>query len=152
MNSKKVCLIFIIIVSFIWFPHSLNKNCELGYCFPIYYQAGQENLVDGWVYNDLIGYIFYPFAKLPFDLAFGLWYSLCVLAWISIAWRWPLAGIIGAYPILLALQIGQIDPILAWLCLTPIGAILAACVKPYCVLFVVFHAFRIKKRYSSGLL
>ena len=152
MVLKKTLCFLIILISFAWFPHSLQNNIDLGYCWDIYYEAGRGNFTEGWLYNDAVGFIFKPFAEFSYPVAFGIWYSLGVMVWLSFMWHYPIVGLMAFYPILLALEIGQIDPVLAWLCLTPLGSVLAACIKPYCLLFVVFHAWRIKKGNSAKLL
>jgi hypothetical protein len=130
----------IVLVSFAWFPHSLNRVMELGYDFPVYYRAAQGAVEPAWVYSDHLRVLFLPFTLLPLPVAFGAFYGLSVLVWLDI-WRrnWFLA-ILGTYPMLLALELGQVAPILAWLCLSLPGSILAACFKPYLGVFVIIHA------------
>lgn len=130
----------IILIAVAWFPHSLERIHSLGYDFPIYYQAGLGLHVEGWYYAEWVRAVFYPFTLIPLDAGFTVFYALLVLAWIGVARRLPiLFAILSAYPMLLCLELGQITPILAWLCLFPFGSVIACAIKPYCVVFVLLH-------------
>ena len=139
---KRLLYAAIILVSFAWFPHSIDRIHRLGYDFPIYYAAAHHQFVQGWVYSDSLWVLFSPLALFNLDTAFALWYALSVLAWLEFAKRYPILSILATYPMLLGLELGQIAPILAWLCLSLPGALLAMAVKPYLVLFVVLQAIK----------
>ena len=132
----------IIILSFAWFPHSLERIHRLGYDFPIYYAAAHHQFVQGWVYSDHLWVLFSPLALFDMDTAFAGWYALSVLAWLEFAKRYPILSIFATYPMLLSLELGQIAPLLAWLCFSLPGALLAMVFKPYLVLFVILQAIK----------
>jgi hypothetical protein len=146
----------IILVSFAWFPHSLERVHRLGYDFTIYWMAGQGVLRADWVYSDHLAPVFLALGALPHDVGFAVLYSLSVLAWLSFAGRVPGLALLAAYPMLLSLELGQITPVLAWLCLSPLGSIVAAWFKPYLAVFVVVHAVvwtnraRAARRWARG--
>jgi hypothetical protein len=142
MKMKRILYAAIILVSFAWFPHSLERIHRLGYDFPIYYAAAHHQFVQGWVYSDHLWVLFSPLALFDMDTAFAGWYALSVLAWLEFAKRYPVLSILAAYPMLLSLELGQIAPLLAWLCLSLPGALLAMAVKPYLVVFVILQAIR----------
>lgn len=146
-----------ILVSTAWFPVSLIRINRLGYDFPIYYYWAQGIKRGDWVYKDYVLYAFKPFTLLPLDWAFGVFYILMVLAWIGILKHLPhnLIGmalwVLSFYPMLLNLELGQITPILAWMCLFPAGSLLAGLVKPYCLIFSALHLITMFFR-TSGFL
>jgi hypothetical protein len=143
VRRSLVCVLCI--AGVLWFPHSLERTLRLGYDFPIYL-AGPGH--PGWLYRDWLSFVFEPFRALPYAWAFGAWYVLCLGAWLRLVYlvSGSKAGVVVAvastYPALLSLELGQISPILAWLCLTPWGCLLAGLVKPWCLGFLVLHAVR----------
>jgi len=68
------------------------------------------------------------------------WYLLSVSVWVSLARRSWVLGLLATYPMLLSLELGASAPLLAWLCLSPLGAFVAMLLKPYLVMFVLLHA------------
>ncbi len=136
----------IILISAGWFPHSLEKVTRLGYDWGIYYRAGQGNFGGGWYYNDMVGWLFRPFTWFTEGFSFVLWYILLVWSWVGLQRKLDTCGvgvlgsILVAYSMLLCLEVGQIAPILAWACLTPLGAVCSMLVKPYMFMFVLIHA------------
>lgn len=130
----------IVVLSFGWFPHSLARIQALGYDFPIYYASGQGEFVHGWLYPNWTGIFFWPFTLLPMDAAFAVWYALIVLVWLWFAGRMPIVAVLAAYPMLLSLELGQVAPMLALLCLSLPGSLLAGCLKPYLFVFSAVHS------------
>lgn len=134
-----------VVLAAIWYPHSLWRNLELGYDFPIYY-AGPGH--PGWLYQDWLTIFFEPLRALPMDRAWGLYYLLSVLAWVVLLVRLPRSGagnvlaVLSVYPALLALELGNITIILAAFCLSPWGVAFATCWKPYCAVLFLVHAGR----------
>lgn len=137
---KTLVRVYIIVLSFAWLPHSLERVRALGYDFTIYWLAGQGVFRPDWVYSDNLAILLRPLGALPHDVGFAVLYSLSVLAWLAFAGRVPLLAGLATYPMLLSLELGQVTPILAWLCLSPFGSVVAAWFKPYLVIFVVLHA------------
>jgi hypothetical protein len=130
------------LTALLWFPHCYDRNLLLGYDFPIYYLAGQGVFVPGWAYADPVAYLFWPLSLLPYPLAYAVWYGLLTGAWYSLAKRLPLwLAVLSLYPGLLALETSNVTLLLAWACLTPLGAVLASLVKPYLAVFVALHAY-----------
>lgn len=135
----------LIIISAAWFPHSLNRVNALGYDFPIYYNAALD-IDSGWFYADWVRYVFYPLTFVPMDVGFAIWYSILVLTWIALSRQMgAVLTLLSVYPMLLCLELGQITPILAWLCLTPLGGVLAGGVKPYLFGFVLLHIYALSR-------
>lgn len=143
---KRLLYAGIVIVSFSFFPHSLERIHTLGYDFPIYYAAGRHVFLPGYVYSHSLWVFFWPLSWFTMDTAFAIWYAVSVLCWLSFAKKFPVLAILGAYPMLLALELGQITPMLAWLCLTPLGSICAGIWKPYLFGFTLIHAGRAATR------
>lgn len=139
---KKLSLLALVLISLFWFPHSLARVKELGYDFPIYYEYAKTGTSHGWVYAEWVRWVFVPLTVIPIEYAFFIWYALLVFCWVLLVFRvqtkiW--AVLISVYPMLLLLELGQITPVLALLCLWPWGAVVAGAVKPYCLVFVVLH-------------
>jgi len=144
---KRPTTIAIIILSALWYPMSTHNAWRVGYDFNIYYQAAKGVSDYGWFYNDKILYLFKPFTLVTVEQAFLFWYALCVFAWVKLCERASAAGIpfivaatLSAYPMARCLEVGNCTPLLALACTTPLGSILAGCVKPYCFAFVLVHA------------
>ena len=142
----------IITVSILWYWHSYDYTTDLGYDFQIYYEAAKRNFTQGWAYPEWTSIFFSPLSVLPEREAHMVFYALTVLAWLGIAKRiHPVLGLCSFYPMLLALQVSQVTPVLAWLCFFPFGAVVASCIKPYCAVFIVLHVSRIlKSQYVGG--
>lgn len=150
----------VLIVCACWYPHSLERNRRLGYDFGIYYGAGLlmpegyrqlSHLIrepeQGWLYKDYVAVLFWPLAKwLPQRKAFLVWYIVLVASFVGMIAMIDfiplklLVALAGIYPMMLALELGQITPLLALACVNPWGAVAATLVKPYCFVFVVIHA------------
>lgn len=141
----------IVLVSIAWFPHSLQRNIELGYDWQIYYNFSKYGTEWGWLYADWVKYVFKPFTLLPMEWAFGAWYAVLVSCWLYLVYRvrrtfgqsgfaWVLFAF-SFYPMLLVLELGQVTPLLAVLCLTPLGTVLAGIIKPYCFGFLLVHFY-----------
>lgn len=139
---KRLLYASIIIVSFAWFNHSLERNLRIGYDFPIFYAAAHHQFLPGWVYSNHLWVFFAPLSLAPVEVSFGVWYGLLVLVWLDVARRYPVLSVLAAYPMLLSLELGASAPVMAWLCLSFPGAVLASCFKPYLVVFVILHAVR----------
>lgn len=134
---KNFLLLAIVVVSFVWFPFAYERLQNGTSDFNIY-MSGPEN--EHWYYNNWVAYPCQVLDTEEPSIGFAIFYSLGVLSWLLIARKYPLAGLLGAYPILIGLEAGNVGPILAGLCLWFPGAILATLVKPYLVVFVVVHA------------
>ncbi len=146
MQTYKLWLIGLAtLIAAAWFPHSLDRIRQLGYDFPIYYYWAQGIQQGDWLYKDYVLYVFKPFTVLSLHWAFGVFYFLSLLAWMGIIrnlpnnWLGKTLGLISFYPMLLSLELGQVTPILSWMCLGPIGSVLAGLVKPYCFIFSCIH-------------
>ena len=145
----------IVLVSLVWLPHSYQRNINLGYDFRIFYEAGKGNFDyqadgKGWLYSNYVSYLFKPLSVLRYDIAFILWYGFNVSLWLLLIRRldkllpriWVITlSVISLYPMLLILELGQITPLLAFLCLSPLGSILGFFIKPYCIVFLCIHFF-----------
>ena len=133
-------------VSIAWFPHSLERIHRLGFDFPLYWRAAMGEFSPGWLYADWTAIFFKPLTIFPFDLAFEVFYGLTVLSYFLLARKAKsyenIVLLLGLYPLLLSLELGQITPILAWLCTTFPGSLIALCFKPYLAPFACFHAYR----------
>jgi hypothetical protein len=142
---RKWIVFGLFILGICWFPHSLERTLRLGYDFPVYL-AGPSH--PAWLYRDWLTVVFEPFRMVPYSVAFGCWYVLCLGAWLRLVYllprgiRWDVVAVLSVYPALLGLELGQVTPLLAWLCLTPWGVVLATLWKPYLAGFLVLHAVR----------
>lgn len=138
--------LFVLIVSVAWFPHSLERVHSLGYDFTIYYTGASH---PGWLYAPWVSIFFEPLRLVSHDTAFTIHYGVSAIAFcvlvLSASRRSEFLGllvcIVGFYPYLLSQELGGLTVILAALCLTFPGALLAGCVKPYCLGFALYHAF-----------
>jgi hypothetical protein len=135
----------IALVSFMWYPHSLERVHALGYDFTIFFQGPTH---PGWLYASWVSIAFEPLRIFPHDTAFAIHYTVSALAFCllvaAVSRRSkPLGWIVcmlGMYPFLLSQEFGSLTPILAALCLTFPGALLAGCVKPYLFGIALIHA------------
>ena len=138
--------IFVFIVSLAWLPHSLARVNALGYDFGIFYTGPSH---PGWVYAPWVSYLFEPLRIANHDTAFSIHYTVSAVAFCllceSIAKRSNLMGwmvaIVGLYPYLLSQELGSLTVILAWLCLSFTGSLLAGCIKCYLFGFALLYAF-----------
>ena len=115
--------------------------------FGIYYNFADHGDRQGWFYRDWTSIIWQPFTWIQFDFAFIVWYIISTLCVLIIVWKlleirygWilvPFCVKIAGW----SLGVGNIMPILAALCLTPLGCLAAGLVKPYLLGFMVIHAF-----------
>jgi hypothetical protein len=146
-SRTRYFLIFIILgVSLLWYPHSLGRVERLGYDFTIYYQ-GISN--PGWLYAPWVTIFFEPLRVFSHDTAFLIFYTLSTLSFCGLVYhasrRSESLGILvclfGFYPYLLSQELGNVTVILAYLCLTFSGSLLAMCIKPYCLAFVLYHSY-----------
>jgi len=161
---RQFCLV--LLVGLALFPYSLERTQRLGYDFPIYYSAGSGDISSSYVsgafvYSHRIAPIFSPLSRLPYPTAFGVFYFSTLL---SFAWMlahfdrrsdvYPrvalVAKILAGGSLFVILRCGNIGGILAFLCISPVGAVLAGCVKPYLFSFVVLHAAGFCYKYSKG--
>ena len=144
-----------IIIGALWFPHSLLRNDRLGYDFFLYYRHAKYGTKFGWLYAEWVTYIFKPFTLLPIEWAFTLWYGLLIYCWIVLIEKVPtwrlLIFALSCYPMLLILEVGQVTPILAVLCLTPLGSLLALLWKPYCGVFCLIHVYRTWRKHHNAI-
>lgn len=115
--------------------------------FKEYYDFAAYGIRNNWLYKDWTSIIWKPFTLLPFEIAFIVWYiisTLCVLiivkkllekkyGWIFVL---PCIKIAGW-----SLGVGNIMPILAAACLTPLGCLAAGLVKPHLLCIIAIHAF-----------
>lgn len=131
--------IVILIVSLLWYQHSAQRNIEMGHDFSIYIHGTSS---PEWLYPEYVSVLFEPLRGLPFHWAFGIFYALNVLAWWTIARKFHWAWVLTIYPALLILESGNVTMLLAALAITPMGAVAATLVKPYCAVFVLLHAIR----------
>ena len=115
--------------------------------FKQYYDFAKYGIRHNWLYKDWTSIIWKPFTILSFDTAFVLWYTisaLCVLILVKklleIKYGWILV-----FPCVKvacwSLGVGNIMPILAALCLTPLGCLVSGLVKPHLLCFMAIHAF-----------
>lgn len=142
--TRNALLLAIVVVSFAWFPRAYERYENGESNFNIYME-GPANV--HWYYNDWLAGVFLAFDE--GDAGFAVFYSLGVLAWLWIAKVNGPAGILVSYPILIGLEAGNVGPVLACACLWFPGAVLATLVKPYCVVFVVLHAYLGYHRYHA---
>jgi hypothetical protein len=133
------------LTSLAWYPHSLERVHALGYDFTIFYQGPSH---PGWLYAPWVSMLFEPLRVFPHDTAFAIHYVASTLAFcllVRAADRTgpvlgALAFYVGMYPYLLSQELGSLTVILAALCLTFPGALLAGCVKPYLFGLALLHA------------
>jgi hypothetical protein len=142
----------ILLVSLVWYPHSLMRVQRLGYDFTIFY-GGAGYIVPGehhvaYMYSPWTSMLFEPLRMFPYETAFAIHYiasafAFCVLV-RSASRRSEILGmavcLLGLYPYMLSQELGSITVVFAALCLTFPGAILAACFKPYLCSLAVYHA------------
>ena len=101
----------------------------------------------GRCYKDWTVIFWKPFILFPFGTAFVLWYTICTICVLIIVWKLLEIkyGWILVFPFIKvagwSLGAGNINPILAALCLTPLGCLVAGMVKPYLFCFMAIHAF-----------
>ena len=136
----------LVITCFLWFNHSYERNVTLGYDFSVFYNASNGISDWGWKYNHYMKDVFKPIMSFDYKTSFTIWYILNSLSLIYVTIRaskvhWLLVPIC-VYAGLLALEVGQITPIMAVLCLFPLGAVLCVFVKPYVILIVGVHLWR----------
>lgn len=102
----------------------------------------------GWLYKDSLVPVFYilTFAWLPLPIASRLWIACMVLVYSIILVKllrtehgWTVA-LLTLKPFLVTLQAGNIAPLLSLMATTAPGAILAGCIKPFALGFVVLMA------------
>ena len=102
----------------------------------------------GWIYQDSLKPVFYvvAFGWLPLPIASRLWtvgmilvYSTILVKLLRTEHGWTMA-LVTLKPFLLTLQCGNIAPLLSLMATTVPGAILAGCVKPFVLGFVVLMA------------
>lgn len=137
----------VIVVSMLWYPHSLFRTMSLGYDFPIYYTKALYGEDRGWVYAEWIKWVFVPFTWVPYYQAHVIFYSLSLAAFLRITSKlaslrggWILC-VLSLYPYVLSQELCNVTIILAWACFSPVGALLAGAVKPFLFIFVLVHAF-----------
>lgn len=150
----------IALVSLVWYPHSLMRVQRLGYDFTIFFQGPSH---EGWFYAPWVSIFFEPLRMFDHDTAFALHYAASAIAFCvlvhSVSRRSEVLGLlvclVGLYPYLLSQELGGLSVVLAALCLTFPGALLAGCVKPYCLGFALYHAvhqFRRDRKTSTRVL
>jgi len=145
LQGKEVKHVLILLVSLVWYPHSLMRVQRLGYDFTIFYQGASH---EGWFYAPWVSIFFEPLRLVSHDTAFTIHYvvsafAFCIL--VSAASRrsevWGVAVcLLGLYPYLLSQELGGLSVVLAALCLTFPGALLASLWKPYLLCFALYHA------------
>ena len=165
---KKYLLIYlvVIIIAISFFEYSVERTLNDGCDFPVYYHAGQGELLWGpksyWVYNDKIALIFRPLGGMSYEKAFGIMYAANI---ISLFWLWFLMrNLRRKYPVVgwtstiilgllfsIIVRLGNIDGVLALACTTALGSFLAGCVKPYLFGFFILHAAIYCYRKSSNV-
>lgn len=145
---------------------------EFGADFHVYYQAAKgnyhwsETIVArdstiphaSWYYPNWTANIFKPFTVLPFESAFTIWFTINLLCSILIIWKLS-ATFYGKFfvfillkPLYWMLSAGNIAPILGALCVTEIGVVLAALVKPYLAILLLLHWHIARRREGSSVL
>jgi hypothetical protein len=99
----------------------------------------------GWLYKEYMVWVFSPIGWFNEWLSTRIWLFFMSLAYLSLVYRllqvqngW-LIVLVTLKPFLGILLTGNIAPFLALLCTTPIGAILATFVKPYCAFFGLLY-------------
>lgn len=150
--------LIVILVSVVLYPYVLERTQRGEGDFPVYYRAAHGEYVwsqeDGYyVYSERAAWAFGPLGALPYWAALGAFCAATASAFVGL-----IRQLLGAYSRLPALvfivtigcgivypmlyRIQNITGLLALACVTPLGAILAMCVKPYLFPFVVLHAAR----------
>ena len=143
----------------LFYPHALQVSLEKGYDFPVYYAAAFGDYYSGigehprspWVYSERLMPLLKPLKGLGYEVGFAIMYVANALAllglWGALGYarrRYPILGwsaTVGAGIVwFVVLRLGNVLGVLAFACATPVGAVLAACVKPYLVSFVLLHA------------
>lgn len=151
--------LIVVLIGVAWYPHSLLRNERLGYDFKCYYEAGRGNTsysvssVDGpifWSYPNHTEYLWSWCHWFFFPMAFAVQYLFSIFSWVILVyslWKLGEPGIflscLTAYPMLLSLEAGNVQPILTACCLFPFTCVLAAFVKPYLLGFVLLHIITI---------
>lgn len=149
-------IIAVIILAAVSFRPAMERTLAEGHDFPIYYAVAHgEHLqgegVSGWVYNDKTAVVFSPFKAVSYEVAYGIMYAIS-LASLFLVWRrmrhlrrrYPAVGWLATVAFgfmgAIVIRLGNIDLVLALAVTTPLGAVLAGCIKPYLLLFVLLHA------------
>lgn len=165
MAGKVLVGLYIIAVS-LWFPYSLERTKEKGYDYHLYYRAACGDITDdealgAYMYSYKTIGIFKPFARLGYDAGFALFYEILAAAGLYLLWRvWRdfqelefvrnAALFVVTAALFLNLRCGNITPLLAALCYTPLGCVAAACLKPHLGVFLLLHAARYSTLHREG--
>ncbi len=147
----------VLILSALYLIHNYFYRQAYDACYQIDFRVDYNFAAYGDLfgrsYKDWTGIFWKPFALLPFESAFILWYAVCSICVLIIVWKLSEIpyGWILVFPFIKvagwSLGSGNINPILAALCLTPLGCLVAGMVKPYLFGFMVIHTFA---RFSNG--
>jgi len=160
--------VLILLISVLWYEHSLVRNEVLGYDAKIYTEAGRGNLDyvahdQGqsffWSYPSFSYYLWYWCRWCSFPTAFAIQYLFSIVSWLVISYNLYKYGVAGqvlsaltAYPMLLILESGNVAAILSGMALNPWLAIISLGIKPQYALFCVPHfALLLYSRKRLGL-
>lgn len=124
--------------------------------FLCYYHAAKgnsfwkpDNLNDegyaGWVYAEWLAIFFKPLTRMSDDAAIAVWQTLSMIAYITtciqligVPYGWILV-LLSIKIVAVVLWTGNVSIILTWLCLTPIGTMVACLFKPWLIVVVALH-------------
>ena len=162
LKTDWLVVVFITTLFCLWnyYDRSIGFHGEpyaFSHDFWIYREAGGGNFVLGWLYKDWLGITFWPLTILDYQTSWIAWYGLqsaCVI-FLSLKMykEFGLYGLVGNLVIYKtsswALASGNIAPVLAVLCLSPAGALVATLYKPYCIVFAFIHALRARGRHNQ---
>lgn len=140
-----------------------GMGCPLGTDFRICYHAAEGDYTwaerqgwgfasNGWAYARWTAIWFLPFTLFPEEPAFLAFACISICSCGYLAWRMNeikggyLMFLVIAYPLAWMVVCGNVAPILAALCVTPLGSYAAATIKPYLAVVFVLHAVKDARR------
>lgn len=156
IDAGKLWPLAVLFVAIVLYRYSLRRTLGCGNDFPVYYAAGQGRMVWGngegyYVYSERLLPAFAWMRRLTYQQAFTVSYVASVVSFWLLMRR--LFRCFSAYPVTVCvaavvagvawidvLRLQNIGGLLAFACLSPVGSLLAGCVKPYLLGFVVVHA------------
>jgi hypothetical protein len=163
---KKSKIIFLLVLSIVCIYYSSKSSDQIGgwhgLHFRIYCNAAAGDFTtsypaynnDTWIYNNKIAWLFKPFLLVPFETSLRLWEAVLIMCFLVISYRmlayrfgW-MAILVFLKPFIWSLQTGNIYPLLIALSLTPVGALIAGCVKP--IFFGIFLMYAMMSYVRHG--
>ena len=168
MMRATIYIIIILASLYTMFNHSSsllhhNGNPEFRCDFMVYWYAGHGDLHYGrwgYLYPEGTQYLFYWVRWMPYETASWLWMVLqlgSILLLVKTLFKVfdndllaSATVLVFLKPIMVIIMAGNITPILAFLCLSPVGSVVAGCLKFYLLCFVLLHLLLDYSRFSKA--